>query len=99
MHAEEVCACLGTVVLSLASSQGLELSPNRSSRKLLFILQNLVPLGPGELPCSVSMATARPWLPFRGDLVSPSSVRAKRCREGGAEVSFLNLLSQPAHSF
>lgn len=44
VNAEEVCACLGTAALSLASSQGLELSPNRSSLKLLFILQSLVAL-------------------------------------------------------
>jgi hypothetical protein len=43
VYAEKVCACLGTVALSLASSQGLELGPNRSSLKLLFILQSLVP--------------------------------------------------------
>lgn len=58
VFAEEMCACPGTVVLSLASIQSLELSLNLSSCNLLFILQSLLPLGPGELPCPVSMATA-----------------------------------------
>lgn len=100
MYAEEMCACPGTVVLSLASSQSLEVSPNCSGCNLLLILQSLVPLGPGALPCPISTATVPPQLPFRGDLVSPSSVRAKRCRggEGRAKVSVLSLLSQPAHS-
>lgn len=90
----EMYACPGTVVLSLVSSQSLELSSHRSSSNLLFIRQSLVPLGPGESPCPVSMATAPPQLPFQGDLVSPSS---KGAGKGKAEVSFLNLLSQPAH--